>query len=122
MSVTMDETSGLDVQIDRPEGATVVRLSGEMDLASCGRLRSAAMDDLLQGLVILDLAALSFCDSSGLRVLFDMQRRVNGAKAGFRLAGPSAVVGRLLELSGALDFFDVCPDVATALAAPAGRG
>lgn len=132
--VTMDETSGLDMRIDRPEGATVVRLGGDLDLASCEWFRRAATDDLLQGLVILDLASVSFCDSAGLRVLLDLQRRANGRAngrvagrangrvAGFRLAGPSAEVGRLLELSGADGCFDVFPDVAAALAVPAGRG
>jgi anti-sigma B factor antagonist len=124
--VTMDETSGLDMRIDRPEGATVVRLGGDLDLASCEWFRRAATDDLLQGLVILGLASVSFCDSAGLRVLLDLQRRANGRAngrvAGFRLAGPSAEVGRLLELSGADGCFDVFPDVAAALAVPAGRG
>ena len=120
--VTMDETSGLDMRIDRSEGATVVRLGGDLDLASCERFRRAATDELLQGLVVLDLAAVSFCDSAGLRVLLDLQRRAIGRAAGFRLAGPSAEVGRLFELSGADGCFDVYPDVAAALVSADERG
>jgi anti-sigma B factor antagonist len=112
----MHEMSGLDVRVDRSEGATVVRLRGDLDLATSGRLQRAATDDLLQGLVILDLAALSFCDSSGLRVLLDMHRRATGGAAGLRLAGPSSEVDRMFELSGTREYFDVYPDVAAALA------
>jgi len=111
-----EDTSVLDIRIDRPEGATVVRLGGDLDLASCGRLQNTATDDLLRGLVILDLAALAFCDSSGLRVLLDMRRRANDGPAEFRLAGPTSEFGRLLELSGTRAYFDVYPDVAAALA------
>lgn len=113
----MDETSGFEVRIDRSEKATVLRLRGDLDLATSVRLQRAATDDLLQhGLVILDLAALSFCDSSGLRVLLDMHRRAAGGAAGLRLAGPRSEVDRMLELSGTRGYFDVYPDVAAALA------
>lgn len=112
----MDETSGLDVRIDRSEQAVVVRLRGDLDLASCASLRKAATDDLIRGLVVLDLAGLSFCDSSGLRVLLDMQSRAKGGAAVVRLAGPTSEVGRLLDLSGTRSYFDVYPDVAAALA------
>jgi anti-sigma B factor antagonist len=112
----MDDTSGLDVRIERSERATVVRLRGDLDLATSGRLQRATTDDLLQGLVILDLAALSFCDSSGLRVLLALHRRVQGGGSGLRLAGPTAEVDRMLELSGTRDHFALYPDVAAALA------
>ena len=112
----MDETTGLDVQIDRSEKATVVRLRGDLDLATSGELQRTATDDLLQALVVVDLAGLFFCDSSGLRVLLDMHRRAAGGAGGLRLAGPSPEVDRMLELSGTRTYFDVYPDVATALA------
>jgi anti-sigma B factor antagonist len=112
----MNETTGLDVQIERSEKAAVVRLRGDLDLATSGRLQRAVTDDLLEGLVILNLAELSFCDSSGLRVLLDMRRRTHGVAPGIRLAGPTSEVERMLELSGTRDFFDVYPDVAAALA------
>ena len=112
----MDETSGLDVRIERPDGATVVRLRGDLDLASCAGLRRTATEDLIRGLVVLDLTELSFCDSSGLRVLLDMQSRAKSGGAVVRLAGPTSEVGRLLDLSGTRSYFDVYPDVAAALA------
>lgn len=112
----MDETSGLDVRIERSEAATVVRLRGDLDLATSSRLHGAATDDLLEGLVVVDLAALSFCDSSGLRVLLDLRRRAEEGAAGLRLAGPTTEVDRMLELSGTRGYFDVYPDVAAALA------
>jgi anti-sigma B factor antagonist len=74
----------------------------------------------LQGLVVLDLAGVSFCDSSGLRVLIEMRRRADDARTGFRLAAPTPEVDRLLDLSGIHDYFDLYPDVAAALAGRAG--
>jgi anti-sigma B factor antagonist len=112
----MNETTGLDVQIERSEKAAVVRLRGDLDLATSAKLERAVTADLLEGLVILDLAALSFCDSSGLRVLLDLRRRTHGRAPGVRLAGPRSEVDRMLELSGTREFFDVYPDVAAALA------
>lgn len=54
----------------RPEGSwTVVAPAGEVDLATAGRLTDALREHLRAGPVLLDLSALTFMDSSGVRGL-----------------------------------------------------
>ena len=84
-------------------GRLVLEVTGEVDLANCGRLESAIVAALGSaeppGALVLDLAGVSFLDSSGLRVL------LSGAGAA-RAGGvdlsviPSAVVSRVFELAG----------------------
>lgn len=113
----MDVAGELDVRIDRSAQYTVVRLAGDLDLGSCERMREAVADHLLDGPVILDLAALEFCDSSGLRTLLDIHRRATARDVSLRLAGVGMEVNRVLELTGTLEYFDLYPDLESALAA-----
>ncbi|WP_246577199.1 STAS domain-containing protein [Actinospica durhamensis] len=116
----MSVASAFDVRIDRSARQTVVRLIGELDLATCEHMRQAVADDALwDAPVVFDLSALKFCDSSGLRELLDLHRRAAARETPLRLAGVSAEVNRVFELTGALQYFDVYPDVAEALADPA---
>lgn len=50
-------------------GRTIVAAAGEVDLATAGRLTAALREHLPAGPVLLDLSALTFMDSSGVRGL-----------------------------------------------------
>jgi anti-anti-sigma factor len=103
----------LEIEIDRSraEGAVVVILSGELDLAGCDRA-GAAIREAEEGpprVVAIDLRELVFIDSSGVRVLIEAHDRA--AAAGHRLivtrgTGEVARAAELLGLDGLLDFVD----------------
>jgi anti-sigma B factor antagonist len=102
------------------EGAVaVVRASGELDLATAPQLVRAisASAGGPRPRVLVDLAAVVFCDSAGLRALLGAAREVE-ARAGRLVvaAAPGGAVDRLLELSGLTEFLRVRPP-AEALAA-----
>lgn len=72
--------------------------SGEIDAQTAPALAdaiAAAGRD-----VRLDLSAVDFVDSSGLRVLIDAHQRLDDAGGSIRLVSPSQAVRRLLEVSG----------------------
>lgn len=50
--------------------------------------------------VILDLTAVEFIDSSGLRVLLHLQREVSGERGALVLLAPTDAVRRILRLTG----------------------
>jgi anti-sigma B factor antagonist len=76
------------------------RLAGEIDAASSVAL-AAQLDRLPVGpRVVLDLAAVTFIDSSGLRVLIDAHRRAESEGRLVVIANPSPPVCRLFEISG----------------------
>jgi anti-anti-sigma factor len=84
------------------EGGTTVRLEGELDLSWSRELESALRD--AQGTagtegVVIDLAGLTFVDSSGLLVLLTAHRRAQPAVP-LRLRGARGQVKRVFELTG----------------------
>jgi anti-anti-sigma factor len=84
-----------------PASTTVV-VSGELATAGAERLL-ARLDRLLdQGhrYVVLDLSAVTFCDSSGISALVRGHARASAAAGGLRLSAASPQVTRVLELSG----------------------
>lgn len=79
--------------------------SGEIDAHTAPTL--AAAIDAAGPQVDLDLSAVAFVDSSGLRVLIDAHQRLADAGGGLRLTGLSVPVRRLLEISGVSEYLGV---------------
>jgi anti-anti-sigma factor len=92
------------VEADREAGGLItLRPAGELDIATAGRLERALHDGRERGdRVLLDLTALEFIDSTGLRVIV---RAVEAAhRDGWELRlhkGPPAVQ-RVFEIAGVL--------------------
>jgi anti-anti-sigma factor len=98
---------------DEPSGR-LASLSGEIDLstveAAGERLREAIGQD--DGAVVIDLREVTFLDSSGLRLLLQLNRELS--EAGRRLVivqGPRRVA-RVFELTGAESELEVVSDPA----------
>jgi anti-anti-sigma factor len=85
------------------EAVVVAAIAGELDIANAGELEgeiAQAVGNDADGLV-LDLAGLTFMDSSGVHVLFHLAERLR--TSGRRMAviaPPGSAPRRLLELSG----------------------
>jgi anti-anti-sigma factor len=81
----------------------VVRLRGEIDLANVEELHRVAEDAVSNrdaGLVV-DLSGVTFLDSTGLRLLFRLARRLGDRQQGLRLVVPEgARIARVLDFSG----------------------
>ncbi|GAA1243301.1 hypothetical protein GCM10009665_37690 [Kitasatospora nipponensis] len=94
----------------------VCRLAGDLDLDRVGSAR-AALDEALSphtDWLIVDLAAVTFCDSSGLNLLLQTRLTAERAGTGMRLAAVPEPMKRLLEITGASAVF---PQYATVDAA-----
>lgn len=81
----------------------VVRLRGEIDLANVQALSKVAEDAVTNhdaGLVV-DLSGVTFLDSTGLRLLFRLARRLGDRQQSLRLVVPEgARIARVLDLAG----------------------
>ena len=93
----------------------MVVVSGEMDLASVGELRSELLGALSRGPVVIDMREITFCDSAGLRTILEAHRYAETSSTTFRIAAPSTAVTRVLQLTGADSVLVVVPDADTAL-------
>jgi anti-sigma B factor antagonist len=115
--LTVDEP-GVDT-----DGVRVLRVAGELDLATIGTLRSAVGDRTAPGArVALDLERLTFCDSTGLGAIVGLYRRLNDVGGVLALCAPGPRVVDVFRISGVDQVIAVYPSAQAArraLAAPA---
>ncbi|MFJ3714286.1 STAS domain-containing protein [Streptomyces sp. NPDC090057] len=109
----------LEVVTSTTDGVTVVSAAGEIDHGSAGRL-VRALD--VSGLgerprVIVDMARVTFIDSSGINVLLAAHRDLTAADGWLRLANASAYVLRTLQIVGIDTLVPCCGSVREALTA-----
>lgn len=108
----------LAVEVRRtPSNAAVCTLSGDLDIETLEPAREA-LDQLLAGrpqVLVVDLARVDFCDSSGLNLLLQTRMTAAETELAFRLAALSGPVRHLLELTGAKAVFTIHDTVDAAL-------
>jgi anti-anti-sigma factor len=94
-----DKISG--IEFDDRDGVVVASVEGEIDSSNAADLRLALSERLpasSSGLV-LDLSAVTYLDSSGIQLLFDLGRRLSARRQAIRLVVPGdAPMRRVLEL------------------------
>jgi anti-sigma B factor antagonist len=91
--------SELGAQLEISSTSTGWKLSGEID-AHTAPLLANALADLPEGDVTIDVAGVSFMDSSGLRVLIDAATRARDGGGDLIVANPTPGISRLVEISG----------------------
>jgi anti-anti-sigma factor len=106
------------------DGWAVVTVAGEMDLISSPAVRQKVHDAVAEGRrsVVLDLADVRFCDSSGVGVLIGARRLMRSCAGRLRIVLPEegaasaggAHVNRVLAALGVRRLFEVFPDLAAA--------
>jgi anti-anti-sigma factor len=98
----MESVEALRIESRREQGRVIVRLDGELDMASAPLLQSAleeAEKDASSTLV-LDLNDLRFMDSTGLRIILWAGERRRSVGQQFALTPGASQVQRLLAVSG----------------------
>ena len=102
--------AGLQVHLEKFEQVPVVRVVGEVDLATAPELQARLAELPADGgTVIIDLSEVTFLDSTGLSVLVAGWKRLSegGDKASFRLVVNRPAIHRVLEVTGLTHVFDV---------------
>ena len=92
----------IDVGVEAETSATVLTVTGEVDLRTAPELRTLIDRVLDEGAsrLVVDLAGVDFLDSTGLSVLVGAHKRL--ARTGGRLvvANPPEIVSRVLSITG----------------------
>jgi anti-sigma B factor antagonist len=85
---------------DRTPQRRVVSATGELDMASAPRLRDALFDAVADhdGDVVVDLAGVTFMDSTGLGVLATAYKRLGREGRRLVIKSPTRNVRRVLEV------------------------
>jgi anti-sigma B factor antagonist len=103
----------LDVEIQAHPGHALLVLHGELDLATKSQLHDVAMAQLsLSGLATLglDLADISFLDSSGISVLVEFRNQAQERGIDMEIVSVSRPAARVLTIVGLADSFGIPPD------------
>jgi anti-anti-sigma factor len=96
----------------REQGDTMVlALTGELDISSAGRVEKelTRAEERQPGAIVLDLSALEFMDSTGLRIVVSADARARERGARFAVVrGPDAVqrIFRITRLDERLEMVD----------------
>jgi anti-anti-sigma factor len=93
-----------EIRLADEGGVSVVTVSGELDLATVARFEETIRDQLAAQPVRLDLAGLTFMDSSGVRALDGLLREL--APKAWRLSIVPDLqdsVRQILEITGMID-------------------
>ena len=90
-------------------GAVELVVEGELDMATSGRLRAAADAALREDArhLVLDLAGVSFIDSTGVGALVAIRNLAMDRETALTLRDPSRPARRILELSTLVEVFTV---------------
>jgi anti-anti-sigma factor len=101
------------VQVNRTAaGVASVEVAGDIDMATADHLNASiteatAGDQVNE--VVIDLAGVTFCDSTGLQTLVNAHRSCQERQIRLVLRGPDDRLRMLLKIAGLADHFTVEP-------------
>ncbi|GAA0280697.1 hypothetical protein GCM10009527_091270 [Actinomadura nitritigenes] len=100
---------------------TVAALQGDLDMLTAPALRDRLLELLHpgQGILVLDLSHLWFCDAAGIAVLISAWHRALALGVSMRLAAPRSHVAKILDDAALGHGLATYPTVARALKQPA---
>ncbi len=93
---------GFETEIAGRAGVTMLRVVGELDIATGPRMSQALSGACSAGgdRLIVDVSGLSFMDASGLRLLVSVHHRCVEEGRGLVVRGASGIVRRVFEIAG----------------------
>jgi anti-anti-sigma factor len=101
----------LEIDVQIADDRTLVTLSGDLDASTATLLYDQLSDLEIQDVqhVVLDLAQVSFMDSTGLSVIVTEHKRLLHAGGGLTIFAPPSSVRRLFEITGLDAVLDIVP-------------
>ncbi|MGH3135616.1 MAG: STAS domain-containing protein [Gaiellaceae bacterium] len=112
----MARAGDLEVTVDvLPDGAAVVRVQGDVDMATANILEDALAGVEATPRLVVDLSSCGFIDSSGVRVLVTTSRRVRDEGVDIAVVAHEQATLRVLEIAALDTFVTVHPTLESAL-------
>jgi anti-sigma B factor antagonist len=108
----------MTINVKTENDITVVEISGELNAGTVPDAQGAVLPLAGPGCkIVLDLAAVPFMSSAGLRLMLVLFRTVKSKGGKILLAGLADEIKSTMSLTGFLDFFDCRPTRAEAVSA-----
>jgi anti-anti-sigma factor len=108
----------LDIAQEEQGAVRVLGLRGRLDTDTSADLELAVQDLLGAGerTFLIDLSAVSYVSSAGLRVLLALAKQLEGSKGSLRLCGLNPAVSQVFDVAGFSRLFAISSDRASAVA------
>jgi anti-anti-sigma factor len=92
----------LTIEVQRNADEVTLRLAGEIDMLTAGKLSSIVNEVLTDSpsRIVLDLADVTFCDSQGLGTLVVLSRKASHAQRLLVLTNVGDFLLRVLDITG----------------------
>jgi anti-anti-sigma factor len=94
----------LDIRLTVEKERAVLRVGGEVDVASVEQFRNALLDAQQSRQVVVDLSGVTFMDSAGVNAVVGAYHRIP-LDGELRLIGMQSNVRRVFEITGLLQLF-----------------
>jgi anti-sigma B factor antagonist len=108
--IAIPSSSNLTISVDLVGKDAVVYLSGRVDVDSSpdlrDRLRTLLSEKALPQTIVIDLAAVSYIETSGIATLIEALRVARHHQTGLRLHGLTGAALRLFQVTGVLALFE----------------
>lgn len=114
----MPDQDAIATAVAYQDGVAVVRVGGDIDLATVPALEAAIDEALLERptALVIDLSGVDFLASAGLQALVATHNTVSES-AGFAVVANSAATSRPIQLTGLDQIFQLYPTLDEALTA-----
>jgi anti-sigma B factor antagonist len=101
----------LEIDVQSSEERTLVTVSGELDASTASFLYDKLSDLEVQDPhnVVLDLAKVTFMDSTGLAIIVTEHKRMQHSNGRLTIFSPPSSVRRLFEITGLTTVLDIVP-------------
>ena len=106
----LSSSGNISITVDHAGSDALVRLDGRIDVDSSPDLRDCLRaiwsTEPLPRTITVDLAGVSYIETSGVATLIEALRMARHRQTNFRLQGLSGAVLRLFEVTGVLALFE----------------
>ena len=124
----MRDWPNFEATLNEAQGVPVLRISGDVILATVGRFRTALQEAVeavertegSEHVLVVDMRETEFMDSVGLSALLEGTRELRARGVEARLVLQRGSVRRILQVTGFLEEFRVYGDVLSATEGPRG--
>ena len=113
-----DRIAGFEVE--QRDGVLIATVDGEIDSSNAAEFRLALSERLpsASSALVLDLSEVTYLDSSGIHLLFELGRRLAARRQALRLVVPdSSPMRRVLELCAVDAVAPMYPEIESSLRA-----
>jgi anti-anti-sigma factor len=109
---------GLELAVEQRDKGVMLQLHGDIDTLTSPKLQACLAAELkeMPQVFVIDMSDVRYISSMGLRVFLSHLKRVKANNGSIVIAAASKLVNDVFHMSGFSNYFEMTPDVESAVA------